>query len=71
MSVGEYEEDYLGAGGGLMLGGIGGTVYMCIAGKKKIKSTVNRYNALHGNYTYQPSLKLVGTREGIGLRLEF
>ena len=71
MSVGEYEEDYLGAGGGLMLGGIGGTVYMCIAGKKKIKSAVNRYNALHGNYTYQPSLKLVGTREGIGLRLEF
>lgn len=71
MGVGEYEEDYLSAGGGLMLAGIGGTIYMCIIGKKKIKGAVNRYNALHDSHAYQPVLKLGGTSGGIGLRLEF
>lgn len=67
----DYSEEAFSAGGVLMLGGIGGTVYMCIAGKKKMKYAVNRYNALHGSYACQPALKLVGTSEGIGLRLEF
>lgn len=69
----DYDETCFTAGGMTILAGIGGSVYMQIAGRQKIKKVATQYNATnqHQNKAYAYQLGLAIDNNGVGIRFTF
>lgn len=69
----DYDETCFTAGGMTILAGIGGSVYMQIAGRQKIKKVATQYNATnqHQNKAYAYQLGLAIDNKGVGIRFTF